>query len=72
MPTAQEIYASAIRDLPPEEQLRLAALILNRLTRTVEGEANTNDSWSDEDMHDVAAFSMKHADSLYSEGEDLV
>ncbi len=72
MPTAQEIYASAIRDLPPEEQLRLAALILNRLTQTVDGEVDTNDSWSEEDIHDLAAFSMKHADTLYAEDEHIV
>lgn len=72
MSTAQEIYTSTIRDLPPEEQLRLAALILNRLTQTADGAIDSDDSWSEEDMQDLAAFSMKHADSLYSKDEDLV
>jgi len=31
MQTAQEIYTSTIRELPVEERLRLAALILNDL-----------------------------------------
>ncbi|MEA2575240.1 MAG: hypothetical protein QOH93_2538 [Chloroflexia bacterium] len=72
MPTAQEIYTSTIRDLPPEEQLRLAALILNQLTHAVQDEADVADSWSEEDMQDLATFSMKHMDSVYAQDEDLV
>ena len=72
MSTAQEIYASTIRDLPPEEQLRLAALILNQLTHTVQGEVNIADSWSEEDMHDLAAFSLQHMDTTYTQDEDVV
>lgn len=34
MQTAQEIYTSTIRELPVEERLRLAALILNEVTQT--------------------------------------
>lgn len=34
MPTAQEIYASTIRGLPPDERLQLAVLILNELAKT--------------------------------------
>ncbi|MDQ3930547.1 MAG: hypothetical protein M3328_15560 [Chloroflexota bacterium] len=72
MSTAQEIYASTIRDLPPEEQLRLAALILNQLTQAADGEIDIADSWSEEDMRDLAAFSMKHMDADYPEDKDLV
>lgn len=34
MQTAQEIYASTVRELPLEERLRLAALILNEVTQS--------------------------------------
>ncbi|MDQ3705804.1 MAG: hypothetical protein M3437_11370 [Chloroflexota bacterium] len=72
MSKAQEIYANTIRDLPPEEQLRLAALILNQLTQAVQGEMDIADSWSDEDMHDLAAFSLKRMDTIYTQDEDIV
>jgi hypothetical protein len=69
MPTAQEIYANTIRDLPPEEQLRLAALILNQLAQTVGSQVDVDESWSEEDMQDLAAFSMKQADAFYAHKE---
>jgi hypothetical protein len=72
MSTAQEIYTSTIRGLPPGEQLRLAALILNQLTQTIQGEVDVADGWSEEDMHDLAAFSMKHMDTVYTQDEDVV
>ena len=72
MSTAQEIYASTIRDLPPEEQLRLAALILNQLTQAVQGDVDVADSWSEEDMHNLAVFSAKHMDTVYAQDEDIV
>lgn len=69
MPTAQEIYTNTIRDLPPEEQLRLAALILNQLAQTVGSKVDVDESWTEEDMQDLAAFSMKHADASYAHRE---
>ena len=69
MSMAQEIYANTIRDLPPEEQLRLAALILNQLAQTEGSQVDADDNWSEEDMQDLAAFSMKHAEALYARGE---
>jgi hypothetical protein len=73
MPTAQEIYANTIRDLPPEEQLRLAALILNQLTQTAARTGwDVHDSWSEQDIQDLTTFSMKYADTQYTKDEDVV
>jgi len=69
MSTAQEIYISTIRNLPPAERLRLAALILDELTKSGEELADSSDIWSDEDMHDLAAFSLSHASASYPEEE---
>lgn len=41
MQTAEEIYASTVRELPVEERLRLAALILNGVTQV---DAHTEDT----------------------------
>jgi hypothetical protein len=67
MPTAQEIYKSSIRDLPPAERLRLAALILDELTQSDTLPSDVSGTWSEEDEHDLAAFSLQHAETLYPE-----
>ena len=77
MTTALEIYASTIRNLPHDERLRLAALILNDLAQmSVEGlkvdKVDTDDAWSEEDQRDLTNHSLRYADILYPEEEDLV
>lgn len=71
MPDAQEIYTTTVRILPPEERLRLAALILNELTQANTSAAEASLTWSDDDMHDLLVFSMRHAEASYPEEEDL-
>ena len=58
--TAQDIYSATVTALPPAEQLRLASLILNGLSGSNEA-IDYSDSWSDEDLQDLTAFSVKHA-----------
>lgn len=72
MPTAQEIYVSTVRDLPPPERLRLAALILDELAKSGMIPPDSSGTWSDEDVRDLTAFSMQYAATLYPEDEDLV
>jgi hypothetical protein len=57
---AKDIYADTVRQLPPKERLRLAALILDELASSVA----FADAWSDQDMQDLAAFSLSHGDQL--------
>ena len=61
--SAREIYDSIIRQLVPMERLRLATIILDDLTATGDEGLNMRDDWSDEDIADVARFSMSHADN---------
>jgi hypothetical protein len=68
MATAQEIYASQVSLLAPSEQLRLATLILDELTKTAASKLDFSDEWSDQDLHDLAAFSLQH--SVKSIGEE--
>ncbi len=72
MQTAQELYASTVRDLPPSERLRLAALILDELAQSNAFSIDSSDAWSEEDMHDLATFSMSNTDAVYADDEDLV
>jgi hypothetical protein len=62
---AKEIYAETVRQLPPNERLRLAALILDELA----GAVAFADAWSDQDMQDLAAFSLSHADPYQQDDE---
>ena len=66
--TAQDVLNSA-RELPPEEQLRLAALILQELANAEIRVVAPSDSWSEQDQRDLAAFSLKYAERAYPEEE---
>lgn len=72
MPTAEDVYRKTIRPLPPNERLRLAALILDDLARPKGSATDESDTWSGRDEADVVAFSLSYAASLYPEDEDLV
>jgi len=61
MPKAQDIYAQLIRAMPMSERLRLAAIILEDLSESAGSVLDYGDSWSEEDIHDVAAFSSQYA-----------
>lgn len=72
MSTAQEVFASAVRSLPPAERLRLAALIINELAQSGSLPLNAGTEWSGEDTRDLMAFSLKHAEATYPADKDLV
>ncbi len=56
--TADRLYIRLVRQLPVKEQLRLAALILNDVVPSVE--ADESESWSEEDLQDVALASLRY------------
>ena len=68
--TAQEIYEQGIKQLPSIEKLRLASLILDQLTQSAAAQVDLSDAWSEQDMSDVAAFSMRHAQQAMGEEAD--
>ena len=72
MVTAQQIYESNIRQMTASERLRLATLILDDLTAQSADVLDYSDSWSDEDVQDLAAFSALYAASAYPEDEPIV
>ncbi len=65
---AHEVYASAVRHLPPRERLRLAALILDELAHSTDA-LDISDEWTAQDEKDLTAFSLTHAAREYA-GED--
>jgi hypothetical protein len=59
--TAQEIYSQVVCNLSPTEQLRLATLILNELVQQNLSIIDQSDTWTEQDQHDLASFSLQYA-----------
>ncbi len=57
--TAQEIYKTWVQSLPTTERLRLATLILNDIVPTLT--IDEDDTWSEQDLHDLSVFALQHA-----------
>ena len=70
--TAQEIFSETVQSLPPDEQFRLAALILQELSQSGITVVDSRDTWSEQDQKDLTTASLKYAKTLYPEEEDLV
>ncbi len=68
--TAQEVFTETVRALPPSEQFRLAALILQELSEVVVVERS--DTWSEQDQSDLTSATLQYAAKLYPEEEELV
>ena len=59
--SARELYDKSIKPLPVVDRLRLAAMILDDLAATSGAGLDVRDDWSDEDIADLTAYSLKHA-----------
>ena len=71
--SVQQVFAETVRTLSPADRLRLAAMILDELTRAGEipMAIDSSDTWNEQDQSDVTAFSLGYAAALYPENEDL-
>jgi hypothetical protein len=63
---------STVRVLPPGEQLRLAALILQNLAQSEMTIIDWSDAWSEQDPHHLTTVSLPYATDRYPEDEALV
>lgn len=68
VPTAKEIYAETVRDLPSPERVRLATLILEDLAESAAPALDYTDAWTEEDLQDLVAFSQPNAG--WKQGDD--
>lgn len=71
MTNVEELYASAIRDMPVDERRHLATLILKDLPQSDQRVLDYDDEWTEEDMRDLTAYSMKIAEERYPYEDDL-
>ncbi|MDE2831671.1 MAG: hypothetical protein OXN20_16290 [Gemmatimonadota bacterium] len=51
--TAQEIFVETVQSLPPDEQFRLAALILQKLSQSGITVGDRRDTWREQDQKDL-------------------
>ncbi len=65
--TAQDVFVETVQSLPPDEQFRLAMLILQELSVV-----NQSDTWNEQDKKDLTTASLQYATALYPEEKDLV
>lgn len=65
--TAQEIYSQVVCNLSPTERLRLATLILNELVQHNLSIIDQSDTWTEQDLLDLASFSSQYAASIFPE-----
>jgi hypothetical protein len=68
--TIYEIYTQFISVLLPAERLRLASLILNNLVEQNMSVIDEGDTWTEEDILDMTAFSLQYAAATYSENNE--
>jgi hypothetical protein len=67
--TAQEVYNEIIQALSPNEQFRLATLIMNELVQQNLPVIDQKDYWIEQDQADVINFSLQYAASIFPEEE---
>ena len=63
--TAQEIFSETVQSLPPDEQFRLAALILQELSQSGITVVDRRDTWSKQDQKDLTTASLQYGATLY-------
>jgi hypothetical protein len=68
--TIEHLYEQAIKPLSADDRLRLAAIILAEFPRITL--VDERDDWSEEDLRDFTAASLRAFDAAYPEEDELV
>jgi len=69
--TIQDFYTQVVSTLSPNEQLQLATLILNGIVQKNVAVIDDRDTWTEQDQHDLAAFSLHHASATWLDDEEV-
>jgi hypothetical protein len=59
--TTLELYTTAVKPLPENERLQLAALILNDIAGQP---VDVSDEWTEQDMQDFTNAGLRHIDKM--------
>ena len=66
----EEVYIRAVKPLSPADRFKLAILILNDISP--HSVVDYQDVWTDEDVRDLAAHSLRHAAGSFGEKDETV
>jgi hypothetical protein len=66
--TAEDVYVQVVRPLPASERLKLATMILNDIPP--QSVVDYSEEWSEEDMQDLTAHTLRYAAQSFAEEED--
>ena len=67
-----EAYQYITGKLSINDRLRLAALLLNDVTKDNITVIEQSDTWTTEDQTDVGTFSLNYAADMFSDNEELI
>ena len=54
---AKDLYNTSVKELPPQERLRLAIMILNDMV-VDDDTMDYSDTWKEQDLKDLTAFAL--------------
>jgi hypothetical protein len=67
--TARQLYHESIKQLPEDQRLQLAAMILNDIAKAT-APIDVSDDWTDEDLRDVTNDSMRRFAEQHGDDDD--
>lgn len=67
-----EAYQYITEKLSLSDRLRLAALLLNDVTKDSITLVEKSDTWTEQDQSDISTFSLSYAADIFSDTEEVV
>lgn len=67
-----EAYQYVTEKLSLNDRLRLAALLLNDVTKSNVSLVDERDVWTDQDQKDISTFALGYAADLFPDSKDLI
>lgn len=68
----EDIYLNILNNLSLNEQISLAALLLDNISQKNLTIVDVSDNWTEEDMNDITSFSLNYIENYISEDEEEI
>ena len=66
----EDKYLNILNNLSLNEQISLAALLLDNISQKNLTIVDVSDNWTEEDMNDITSFSLNYIENYISEDEE--
>lgn len=71
MNAVNQLYQQQVKPLPMIDRLQLARLIMDDLSEFISrSNVDSDDAWSDEDLHDASRASLLYAAQIFDDEDD--